>query len=536
MTRVPQRQFNLIGESPQFQPSGASSAFGRELAIATQNIAEDMQSKADAIYVSEFLTSTRQNARGIYQRNIGNPEQLQKELFEYKKGLIKNTPSRLRARLENDYSSLTDKYIGKATEIRNKQLTAQQRIAQDAESNEIMNDMVFAARDLFTDDPDLTEDEIKARHLTAIDRLSVDFAALEQNLSKIGADGKLLRTPDQIASSVLKAREFLFAEAANSYIDSKPNKLEAYAEWLDNKVTVDLPEGSINVRDSMTPEVRKKTDAALIASIKNDMYMAKKAEEVVEKEQAVFQDETKKILFEKSITGTLTPAEVEASRSILDFEDFQDFSVMAREANPITNGVTYGQLINKLDKGMDISSDLTKARFADKSLSNEDYEKLSNRNIQKALVPEPVDAGRDFLLGFLGASSEALSITQSAVMAKAERDYDARINDFVERNQVQPGRDDAMQIADDVANRYNLIEMNNFAATLPKPKAMPISVKVKQSGLTHETLQQIKQDTFNLFVEKHKGDENAAVLDPEFAEEIKLLQRYEAIINNKVQK
>jgi hypothetical protein len=490
-----------------------------------------MQAKADTLYINSFLTDARKSARDIFNRNSDNPEQLAKELQAHKQGLMTNMPSNLQPRLDLEYGSISESYINKATITKNKLLTVEQDKSLIDNENQVITDIQFAARDLFND-KGLTEEESAARNAATIDSVAIGLQSLEQNLSSVGADGQPLRTPKQIRVATQKAREFFFSQAARSWLDVQPDKMRAYEEWLGNKAILNIGDQSVNLRDSMSAEVRSKVDKGLIAGIKNDIFIQNKLDEQEEKAQEEESDLLKKDLFKLSAEGRLTPSIVEASRHRLEYRDYKDLFSTAKESNPITDGAVYGNLVNRMNNGEDISEDLRIARFNNKSLSNEDYEKLADKNKTKgvgASLDKPVDEGRNFLLGFLGSSAEILSIAESQTMARAERDYNTRIADFIDLNHREPTRAEALDIADEIGARYNLVQTDKHAGTLPKPKAMPIDVKTKMSQLTREALDKVEADTMKLFMEKHNGDKEAVINDPKFIEELKLLKAFEPI-------
>lgn len=517
--------------SPQFQPTNVGTSLLNQAASSLDNISRDMQSKADTIYINSFLTDARKAARDIYNKNSDDPEQLTKELDAYKQGLLSNMPSSLQPRLDIEYGSMTENYINKVVTVKNKLLTLEQDKKLIDNENQVIKDIQFAARDLF-DNAGLSEDEVVAKNISIATASAASLDSLEKNLSTVGLDGKLLRTPQQIKSSISKAREFFFSEAASSWLRSQPNKMKAYQDWLDNKVSVDLPEGSINLRDSMSAEVRAKVDKKLISEIKNEIFIEDKRREEEERFQEEESEVLKKDLYNISTEGKLTPAIVEASRHKLEYRDYKDLLTIAKEANPITDGNVYGNLVNKLDDGQDISEDLRIARFNNRSLSNEDYEKLADKNKTKgvgASLDDPVREGRDFLLGFLGSSAESLKIAESQTMAKAEREYNTMIADFIKINDRNPTREESLDIADRVGERYNLVQTDKAAGTLPKPLAMPIALKIKTTQLTPEALDKVEADTYKIFMEKHNGNKEAIINDPKFIEELKLLKAFEPI-------
>jgi hypothetical protein len=540
MASLLDRSISTTGaNSPQFQPSSASSSFFGELSRSMERTSIDMQNKSDNIYINSFLTDARKGARDIYNKNAADPDQLTKELVKYKDGLQSNMPSNLKPRLDQEFSGISEKYLDKATTTKNSILTSEQTVAQENNENQIISDIQFAARDLFAAPKGLSEDEIKTRNGTSLNQIISDFDAIDKNLNQVGADGKPLKTPEQKIKSVVKAKEFLFTEAANSWLDSQDDKLTAYHKWLNNEVTLDLPEGSINIRDTMTPEVRQKVDKQLIQSIKDDLYISKQRQEEVDKMEKEFAENTKKALFDKSKTGNLNPKDVERSRNILDYNDYKDFVKMSRSADPISNGTIYGQLVDQIDQGQDVGEEIRKARFTDKALSNDDFERLIDKNSQrgsKGPIPDSVAEGRDYLLGYLGSNSKLLDITNSAVMAKAEREYNGRIQDFIDANKRKPNRSESMAISDEVSERYNVLQMNEVTATLPKPKAMPLEMKVKRSELTIENVQKVKEDTVKMFMEKHGGDVEKMKEDPAFVEEIKIINQYNIVATKRANK
>ena len=109
--------------SPQFQPSSASSTFFGEVSKSFDNIANEMQNKAESLYISSSLTDARKSARKIYEKNLGNPDQLQKELAKYQEGMLSKVPSNLAPRLQNEYGQLAEQYVSKAITTKNNNLT-----------------------------------------------------------------------------------------------------------------------------------------------------------------------------------------------------------------------------------------------------------------------------------------------------------------------------------------------------------------------------------------------------------------------------
>lgn len=522
--------------SPQFQPSSASSTFFNETSRSYQNIANEMQNKAENLYISSSLTDARKSAREIYQKNLDNPDQLQKELAKYQEGMLSKVPSNLVPRLQNEYSQLSEQYISKAITVKNEQLTLEQQKGLEEYENQILNDIQFSARELFGGNQKLSEDEIKVKNLNAINNIAANFDSLDKEIGAVGANGKPLKTPQQVIKSINKAKEYFFSETARTWLDNQQDKLAAFHKWKNNEVVLDLPEGSINVRDAMTPEVREKIDKELMQNIKNEIYVHKQRTEEVEKEQEAFKDEVKKILFDKRITGDLSPAQVEASRNILDYNDYKEFSQMAKEANPITNGSVYGKLLNDIDAGKDIEQELQIERFVNKSLSNEDYKQLKDRLQGKEAITDPETNNIRLMRGLLGGDSELLDLAGSATMARAELELRNAYLNFKEGQGRSPTEKEAQEIMENVVERYAIMNLDNYSAAIPKPSQMPLSIKTKSSQLTDENLQKVKEDTINFYSNKYEGDLEKVKEDPKFIEDMKSIKKFERVLLLKKEK
>lgn len=516
-----QQRRSILGQSIQFQPDQSSSIFFQEISKAGQNLANDMQSKADVMYINSFLTEGRKGARKIYEKNQADPNQLKEELNSYKKGLLSSMPRSLGGRLEMEYNSISEGYLNKAITTKNKLLSNNQSLVLDENETQLVNDIAFAGQNLADSihNKELSEDERSAVGLSALNSMDVSFKALRSNLQTVGADGNPLRTDTQINKSLKKSREALFSSFGKAWLKNQPDKLKAYAEWQDNKVIVEMPDGKINVRESMSFETRQKIDKEMINGIKNELYIEKQTIEKSEREREEIVEATKKEDFELAKTGDLTVEKVEASKSIYDFQEYKDFSIMAREANPITNGAVYGRLVQKAGNGEDISVELRNARFNDKSVSNPDYEHLLNVNKTAGAIsdlPSPVRQGRDLLLGSLGGNSDILSILDSRVMAKAERQYNFEVENFISRERRQPNSLEAEDIAENLFNRFTILKTDQYIQTLEKPKAMNLSMKsTPVVNLTESNIVLTEKKINTEYTKKHSEEVKKALIDIE---------------------
>lgn len=525
------RSVLATGASPQFQPSQASSVFARELGQSLNNVSNDLKTKSDLIYINSFLSEASKGIAEIDLKNQGaSPEQLRNELDSYREGLLEETPRDLQQKLLTQYNSVAQSYINRSTLAFSREQAKLLDEKNKEYESQIRSNISLAQEDFVNADFIKNEDERIIVKNGAINTLINQRNALEVHLSTL-PESKTFVVSNQIKQSLLQS-------GARAWFNNQPNKIEALAKFQNNEAIIELPDENkelkkINLRRGMSDELRQKVEKELSSVLKNDIATDRRQEELEEKELQEEADELEKEFFTLSTTGQLTPATVEASKNILDPKTFNNFQRMAIEASPITNGIVYGNLIKKLDNGVDIADDLDIARFTTKSISNEDYEKLLNKNKQKGTkgaIPDSVEEGRDFLLNFLGSNAEALSITNSQVMAKAERDFNGRVQDFVDSNGRRPNREEVFNIADTVKDRWNTIQSENFATTLPKPQQMPLSMKTKKSELTIENLEKVKKNTVKHFRDKWQGDLESMKRDPEFISEIKLINQYNAIV------
>ena len=263
------------GATPRHQPSQATGSFYRELSSSLARTSDDMRVKSESIYINSFLTESRQGANKIYQTNSDNPDQLSKELTKHKEGLLSNIPAALAPRLSAEYDSMGESYLNKATNLADEKLNSQRRIELEQNEFVTVRDSIGIADDLFKNNKNLSPDQIKAKALIATNAFAIGNEALLANWGTVGSDGKKLLTDQQILAKDTKFKQALFSRAAESYLQAAPNKLKAYDDWVNNRVSIETPEGNINIRDSMSPDIKDHVDSKLRAAFKEDLSIKK---------------------------------------------------------------------------------------------------------------------------------------------------------------------------------------------------------------------------------------------------------------------
>lgn len=304
--KTPERQVSLISQSPQFQASGSTPAFFNELSGSLEVIANEMQAKADSIYINEFLTSASKSAKDIYERNINNPSQLEQELQANKEGLINNIPNNLANKLAFEYDSLATQYIGKATEAKNTELAAKERLASNDRYNSLLSDAGFAAQNMFAIDAGMSEDEVKVRRLNAFTSMITQLDSIEKHILQPDSKGNI-RSQAEINTKITQAREYVFSQAAMSYYNSSPDKLKALNDWVNGEVVIESPQGNLNLRESMDIFVAQDVQDKLLASYKEEQKVlkdARKQQEEIEGQYKNLQLATKAINNEIALDPT----------------------------------------------------------------------------------------------------------------------------------------------------------------------------------------------------------------------------------------
>jgi len=527
--KTPERQISIIGQSPSFQPTSETSQFFNELSGSLEATARDMQAKADIIYTNEFMTSAREEARNIYERNINNPDQLKNELNEYKQGLLNNVPASLRPKLDYNYNSMGAAYINNAYINKNKMLTEEQNAKLAESENRIIDDIKFSVSNFFNNEG-LDQNQIVAKNITTFDAIAASSDELEKNLLQVNEQGLQIRTPEQVQKSLVNLQQTVFSEISKSWFSSQPDKLKAYSEWLNNEAVVNLPDKTINIRESLSPDVRKKIDQDILTEIKNEVYIDKQLEERVEAEEAIFTDEIKKQLYDQAKTGDLLPATVEAARNILDYNDYQNFSKMAIQANPTTNGLVYGNFVNRINRGENVLEEIRSARFDDKSLSNEDFESLLNKIDGNEVFLAPEKEAVNNLRGLLGGTSELLTIANFTTMQNAEMDLKKQLRLFKQINDRSPTYEEAEKLTNKVFEEYNLLNTENLASTFPKPELMKSEQKRNARSLTINDIDDIEKDTKKHYLEKNNNNKELVERDLDFGREMLKINKWRQFI------
>lgn len=256
------RNVSLI--TPQYSINTPNN-YLNELSNSIRSIATNLEKNIAQSYSAKVDSSIRDEMHSIYLNNSDNPDQLQKEIESYSKSFAKNIPFDLRDSFNQTVSTLGQQYVSKSLEDKSRQISVEQRIALENNEDSITRDILDAARSLFSNQKGLTEDQIKARQISAMNVVAHSSNDLISKLQAIGADGKPLLTPDQIVTKQNKLYQALFSESANAFFQSSPNKFKAMMDWREGRVSIHLPEGKINVRDLMPADVREKVDAKILA-------------------------------------------------------------------------------------------------------------------------------------------------------------------------------------------------------------------------------------------------------------------------------
>lgn len=376
--------------------------------------------------------------------------------------------------------------------------------------------------------------------IIAAQSIQDEFRALQNVLDATLSDGTPVFTPKQRMAKLNATRDSMFEVAAKTWLESQPNKIAAYQKWKDGEVKIAFPGSNgqmeqFNIREALPATSKIKIDKEFIRTIKDELSIQKTLEARQEK---LFEQKSDAIRAEVMVRlqkGEDMLGTVEALRHDIEPDTYVDLRKMAIENEPLNNDGVYGDLLRRAYEGEDVSEEAKYARFSSKSIDNGSYVELIRISKgQSAGLEDAVTTGRKYIIENLGGLSKELPVTGSRIIANAKRDYDESISRFRQENQRLPSQAEAFDLADKIIPRWQALNMNEMAATLPKPQFMDVKEKVSaRKKLTPEKLKDIRDKTDKYFLSRHGGDIDAVSADSDYQREMEYIDNFESIINNK---
>jgi len=219
--------------------------------------------------------------------------------------------------------------------------------------------------------------------------------------------------------------------------------------------------------------------------------------------------------------GALTPDWIEKNRDTLDPADYRYFqNKLINDSPERTDPMIYTGLRNRLAVGEDVSVDAREALRLG-LLKPEDFdriEKIQERSSIAGEVPSAYKRGLKYIQGALRVSDLNPDPAAAQRQASAVNDWD----DWVAAN---PNASDveAQQTAQRIVRDYQLTDAMDSSLVKPMPSYAVGDRRDMDIDAT-------AQSTVQAFLEKHGGDQQAALADPEFQRQAALIEQWRPII------
>ncbi len=374
---------------------------------------------------------------------------------------------------------------------------------------------------------------------TSAQAIQTHMANIARSLEATKSDGTPIFTPKQKQTQIAATRDSLFQVAAKSWIDRQPNKLAAFSQWKEGGVKIAFPdnEGNImnmNIREAMSAEVRQKVDADFMRAIKDDFFIQNQIEAREEKEQSIRNKELRNEIIVRIQKGEDMSRFVDAARSDLDPDDYIDLRKMSLSSDPITNADVYGSLLTKAYNGEDVSAQARRARFNDRTLSNDKYSELMSISKEgTGQTQDAIEEARKYLVSNLPQGRE-----NSMEVSQAMSEFQENIDIFREKNGRFPTRTEAMEEANSLLPRWTDTMFKKNIATLPRPMKLPENMRDSKvlKEIDIPTMEAIRKDTQKEFLERYNGDAEAVAKDPYYIREMKTIDNWIVAISQRIER
>lgn len=530
-----------IAYNPNFSEQGLINQVGQTINATGQYL----QKQAEAMYINEFQTAASKASREIYEKNKDNPVQLEKELNDYKKSILSNTPNYLAPQFSEEFDRLSFRRVNLAKDAYLKQQRLSSRLSMENRANEIQNNIVDAVDDVYSNNEGLSPEQIATKQILAGDVINGSMQSYNEMLYQTDDAGNPIYTPEQAIKKQNSLIQVMASSAAKKFIENSPDKVAMYSKWMNNEVVLKIGDQDVNIRENLSPELRKKVDNDVVSDIKDYFSIRNSQNKLQETEFKNFQQAYTKDLFSMAYDGQLSLNNVKASKNILETDSYKLLYKMAKEDNPITNGDIKIRLIQDVVNGEDITNKVFTYRKQN-LLSNEDTTYLLNYNENKSIYnSDPVKAGRNYLNtslskelnSYLSAMPRSGQKAMSGALQKALADSVVAFDQMVADKTKDFGRpllrQEVYQIAKDVYNEYSVFDYDT-RVDLALPKFLDKSYKINiKNEITPQVLDEVKKKTIASFKQKYQGNISAMKKDIDFRREYQKIKAWESYISTK---
>jgi hypothetical protein len=280
---VTQRRLQLPSsfQETQFSDAGVKSLQRTSDMLLKQTQAIEERASNNAYLKAQGAISKELNR--LETEYGADPENLEQAITNFSDKFMENIyDPDVRGKIELQLQEKSLSAIGRATDKRNKIITDQGVYDTLLAVDGLSTEMEKIAADAFSSNPTIRAaagkqmQEIMLRGQTILDQK--------------GPDGMPLLSPEKRVSTLFAIRDGSFESIAKAYIQSSQNKLAAADDWINGRVSIELPnpDGTmqkINMRDAMPASARTKADGAIMGAVKEQMYIVNEYEQRVEKQQ-----------------------------------------------------------------------------------------------------------------------------------------------------------------------------------------------------------------------------------------------------------
>ena len=547
---ITQRQLTFQGRIPEVEFSPAGVALKQKQAQILANTATAMDERiANNSYLRAQGVMSKEISR-IEGENSADPENMQKALGNWSSKFMEDIyDPEIKARLEVQFQESSLGAISRATTKRNALITEQGQYETYMSMDNLQTEMQQVAVDAFASDP--------VQRATAGRRLQELMLRGQKVLSQAGPDGTPYLSPQQRSAYMLSLRDGSLEAMSRAWFMAQPNKLHAASQWMNNEVTIDMPDGEgnfqkVNMRDTMPASAQVKADGAIMGLLNDQIAIENHAMAMEEK---VNQDNADAALLQvqqtmqgdPNVVGPQDPMRYAKALDFLDMnqnaflkggrvKEYLALRQVAVSGEPLVeDGGSKNFLLSQAQQGID-PTDVGLNMVTNRQITQDTYDKAKAEYERKqgpyanvlnsALTSFEVSAGatNQVLLQNVPGASEAIEDGKDYI----RKQYKG----FVQVNQREPTVDEMNKIKKEALDIYSAVAPSQrIFANIPDfiPRSDVLAEK------TPQTYARLQQAVVNHFTVQYGVDPAHWPDDEEIIQSKKFLEQYQLELGQKQQ-
>jgi hypothetical protein len=458
---VTQRRLQLPSsfQETQFSDAGVKSLQRTSDMLLKQTQAIEERASNNAYLKAQGAISKELNR--LETEYGADPENLEQAITNFSDKFMENIyDPDVRGKIELQLQEKSLSAIGRATDKRNKIITDQGVYDTLLAVDGLSTEMEKVAVDAFSSNPTLRAaagkqmQEIMLRGQTILDQK--------------GPDGMPLLSPEKRVSTLFAIRDGSFESIAKAYIQSSPNKLAAADDWINGRVSIELPnpDGTmqkINMRDAMPASAHTKADNVIMDSWRNQVAMENHVEQKIEKRNKELADRAVTEINERLMEdpNSVTLEELEINKNLFIKGDRgKDYLALKKTIISGEPEVEDGAIVTQLNvmaaQGQDVSSVALNA-MANGKIKRETYWNLKG-HYERSVNPNPIISTWTRRLKESYGSQLDMKPALAATMVNAEVRLHAKYREFKQKNGRDPDDSEMETIYRNVSSQFKIIE------------------------------------------------------------------------------